>query len=318
MKKSGHRRVWLGRLQEGHGAPQPEQRGSKLLRHLLVPRAHDVYVPPSRPWPDDPETLVHDVRVASRRLVEAVDLAGPLLPDKTRFRLRRTAKRFRQALGLRRQADVLLADFRELVLRAGCPSETAARVAEALNQAQHTGLSDVRAEYGPKRLLRAGIRVVAATESTLQNLNWRQIGGPHLYLRATTPEKRLAALADPTQEEEHHDLRVDFKRLRYAAEILGEVFPEEMAESAQLRDLKRIQDALGELQDGYDLLAFIQRDEVRGSADETQLKRLEDLARAHKDERHARARDVVQRRAPDVLGGLRRAAGRIGQLEIAA
>jgi CHAD domain-containing protein len=51
---------------------------------------------------------VHDVRVASRRLRAALDIAAPAFPGKWYTALRRTAKEITSALGTVRDRDVLL------------------------------------------------------------------------------------------------------------------------------------------------------------------------------------------------------------------
>jgi CHAD domain-containing protein len=56
---------------------------------------------------------VHDVRVASRRLRAAMDIAAPAFPGKWYTTLHRTAKEITRALGEVRDRDVLLEALRE-------------------------------------------------------------------------------------------------------------------------------------------------------------------------------------------------------------
>src|SRR5262245_50266283 len=51
---------------------------------------------------------VHDVRVATRRLQEALDVFATFLPDRERKRLRRRARGIRKSLAEIRDADVLV------------------------------------------------------------------------------------------------------------------------------------------------------------------------------------------------------------------
>src|SRR5262245_35387608 len=53
----------------------------------------------------DPDSI-HGVRVATRRLQEALDLFAPILPERERERLRRRARRVRRNLAALRDADV--------------------------------------------------------------------------------------------------------------------------------------------------------------------------------------------------------------------
>lgn len=290
------------------------------MRTILLPRARATYVPPSEPWPDDPEDLVHDVRVASRRLVEALELAGPLLPEKTAQRLKKDAKQLRRALGARREADVMHKDLRRLARDAELPEEVVNPVGDVLGVSGGDSLRAVRARYTHERLMKARQRVAKACASPTRSANWREVGGPHLYARASQPEARLPHLDRPEEAGEHHALRVELKRLRYAVEILSEVFPDELSPDEVLPPLKRLQDALGTLQDATDLIRFLERDDVRGAVTRAESNgdgyaRLREAALEQRGRRHARAVEVAADTAPDLLGRLRRAAGKIGQLE---
>lgn len=313
MTKRKHK-IRLQRLRAGRD-PQLGQHGRALIEATLFPRAREAYLVPSH-WLSS-EEVVHDTRVGTRRLVEALDFCAPLLGTDTVRRLRKDAKRLRRALGARREADVLIADFRELVLRTEVSGESARQVAEALNRMGRDGARRAARRYSPKTLEKLGRRLVAAVDAVEPpSADWRDLGGPHLYQRSIAPEPRLALLDDDGAVEAHHDLRLDFKRLRYAAELLAPVFPDQLAEVG-LRDLKRVQDALGALQDAQDLLAFLDREVVRDAVVPDARARLADLAQSRIDERLARARGVVAATGVEVLGALRRTAGKIGQLEAA-
>lgn len=338
MKKKTRAR--LARLSDVAPAT-PNQAGRELLEAALFPRAYEAYVvaltgplepvegkepkrgkrsdrealPEPPPWFKGEET-VHDVRVGTRRLVEALDLTAPLLPLEVRKALRADAKKLRRALGARREADVLIPDFRELVERAGVPGDAAGRVAEALGAAGAEGDAEIERNYPLDRLLRLGARVVASVDALtdIPDQSWRDVGAPHLFDRAAAAEAGLECLTDDDAQDAHHALRLTFKRLRYAAELLASVFPEEIAE-IRLRDLKKLQDALGQLQDAGDLLSFLDRDEVRSATDDAGWTRLHELSRAHQMDRLIRAREVADRHARDVIAAASRAAGKIGLFE---
>ena len=294
--------------------PEPDDCGADVFESLVLERSRDVYLPPSGPWPDDPTDMVHDVRVASRRLVEALDLARPLLKPARHARLVRDAKRLRKALGTRREADVMLSDFRILAEESQLPASTASGIADALTRAGIEGLAAAHAKYTPKRLRKAGLRVQQALDEVERPLSWRELGAPHLYLRATAPEEKLLKMEDPEALPVHHALRVDMKRLRYATEILAEVFPDELDRQALIPRLKEMQDALGSLQDASDLLRFLDRPIVKNPTRDAEHAQLVKGARAIVTLRHRRAAETVSDIAPVLFGRLRRAAGRIGPL----
>jgi CHAD domain-containing protein len=293
-------------------SPAPSDTGRRLLRALLLPRLLDVYGPVSRPWPDDTRDLVHDTRVASRRFVEALELARPLLSEKTFRRAKRDAKALRRALGARREADVMAADLETLVKAAGLPPSIAEPVEAALTASGEAAFAEARAHWTPKRALKAANRVLEALDEPIPDLSWRDVGAPHLYDRANRPQARLPKLSDPAASPAHHALRVDFKHLRYATEILSEPFPETIDARTWVKELKALQDALGVLQDADDLLRFLEGEAIREATRPGDLARLRAEAGRQKATRHAHAEALVLARAPDLLGALRRASGKIG------
>src|SRR6185436_5197825 len=68
-----------------------------------------------RGTPDD----VHDLRVATRRLQELIDLLGGAIPEDARRRLRRRVRRVRRSLAEVRDADVQLQLVESLAARLG-------------------------------------------------------------------------------------------------------------------------------------------------------------------------------------------------------
>lgn len=306
-------RARLERLSHAYSA-KPDQSGRALLEAALFPRARDAYLVPD-PWPHG-EALVHDVRVATRRLVEALELVAPLVPPAVLRALRSDAKKLRRILGARREADVLLSDFRELVEQAGVSGSAAERVAEALDRAGSEGSAAVERKYPQARVHRLAARLVAAVDvlEDVPDASWRDVASPHLHDRAAAAEAGLDALKDHEAREAHHALRITFKRLRYAAELLAPVFPEPVGE-IRVREVKKLQDVLGQLQDADDLLDFLDRDVVREATDEDGLERLRALSRTRRVDRLSRAREVADAHAQDVIAAAYRASGKIGLLE---
>ncbi len=282
-----------------------EDRGAAVLRALLESRAEGVYQPLVGGWPDEPEGAVHAVRVASRRFAEALALARPLLPGPVKKQLAHDARRLRQSLGARREIDVLRKDLGQLP---GSP-EGLTEFDAALAVAGERASWAAAAFATPKRLRKSHRRVLEALDRAqadrARRASWRQIAGPHLHRRATAPERRLPALSDASRSSAHHRLRVDIKRLRYAAEILGPLFPDEVQAETIVPALKDLQDRLGALQDA---------DDLRRKAAEAGFSAIAEAAAHLKSERHQTARDAVLPVLPDLLGAMRRAAGRIGPL----
>lgn len=320
MKKKERCRTPLGKLAKAQKAEalDPEASGEDLLRSLLLSRARDVYVPPSEPWPEDPESMVHDVRIATRRLAEAVGLVQPMLGEKTTLLVRKDAKRLRRALGARREADVLKIDFERLRKEAALPAHVGQTVLDRLNQNGAEALAAARAYYTKERLARRAERVRIACRAKGPRVTLRNLAAPHLFERALAPEVRLEHLSNPEAGEAHHALRVDFKRLRYATEILALAFGDLEDFPDLLKQLKGLQDVLGVLQDANDLLTFLGRSDVRAATAEPERLQLVKCAEAQRGHRHGIARDEVLRVAPEVLARIRRTAGKMGRFVRAA
>lgn len=294
----------------------PEDAGPRMFERLILPRAEAAYRPLSHKWPTDPTHLVHETRVACRRLVEALALVEPALPEDLGPRLKRNAKRLRRALGARREADVMKADFEALLARAKLPTDTGAVVTQMMLRHGDHELTRAREHFSTRRLRRRLDRVEAAAALVPKRRQLRELAAPHLFQRALEPEDKIACLEQPEASAEHHALRIHFKRLRYGLEMLLPVFPDAFDRSDMLDVCKELQEGLGVVQDANDLLSFLGAEALRAHVDETSLDILRDYARAEREQRREHAARVVRELAPDLLGATRRAAGRIGQLEL--
>ena len=207
----------------------------------------------------DPD-LVHDRRVAIRRLRTALEVFRPLLPKKAAKRARRELKALFSSFGPRRDADVAI-----VLLRSMEPSLAAedlpgyrsliAELDEAGGDGMHAGRVPGLPEPGPN-----GKPAAAAMEKIAAK-------------RLAAVRKRLGA-DDP---DELHDLRIAAKRLRYVLEVgrpgLGaDHQPREAA-------ARSIQEILGDIHDCDVLLPRI--------AARPGLGGIETLVRARRSELHA-------------------------------
>jgi CHAD domain-containing protein len=86
----------------------PEQSYRSAMRHLIAPRWGAVWKAVPVAIAGDDIEGVHDVRVASRRLRAAMDVAAGCFPDAWYRPLHQTAKEITSALGEVRDRDVLL------------------------------------------------------------------------------------------------------------------------------------------------------------------------------------------------------------------
>lgn len=211
---------------------------------------------------DDPDEL-HAMRVASRRLRAAMSFFADVLPRRARF-LRSELGWVADALGEVRDLDVQAERFaawaaRDPRLSAASPEpgrreDARKRLLETLDSSRYRRF--VRA-FGS--MLRAGPSARNRAASTLV------VDAAPELLRKRRRKFRKAAerLTADSPAAQYHETRIRGKRLRYALEVLEDVY------GAPARDLARrvadVQDVLGRHQDAVVALARVdaalQRDE---------------------------------------------------------
>lgn len=310
------RRVLLFRLLGG-AEPEPlapDDAGAQLLDRLLLPRLRKVYRDAAKPWPEDTEDLVHDVRVASRRLVEALALVRPVVGKKRARRAMRKAKQLRKALGASREADVLVADFRRLTEAAGMGEEVV-HALDAMSAHGQDSLQKMKADHPPEALLSEAVDVLRFAATPRASTPLYALASRHLYARAEAAAPLVRTLEHEARWPEHHQLRIKAKHLRYTVEILSAPFSDSIDGRAVVGRLKEIQDALGVLNDAQDLLDWLRRPALEKDLGKRVLERVRAQADQERRARYARARDLVLGEVPTLLGDVRRSAGLIGPID---
>jgi CHAD domain-containing protein len=206
---------------------------------------------------------VHDLRVATRRLQEVLDLFEPVLPGKETRRVRRRARSIRHHFAEVRDKDVL----HELVraLRPATPASQRAAVA-ALERTLRDQADDERRALahtnGHAALQVKGIR--KRLEALLERFG-KQPARPALVARAARAglarrmrelerARRAASSGRPLPA---HRLRIAVKRWRYALEILdaSNLGPF----TGAIEAARRVQEKLGALHDLDVLLDLARR-----------------------------------------------------------
>jgi CHAD domain-containing protein len=209
---------------------------------------------------------IHDVRVATRRLQEVLDLFAPALPEKERERLRRRARRIRKSLAEVRDVDVLV----DVVgrLRAD-PTRRASRGLAALERKLLMSAAGLRHGLGlfarPATERGRGLRIggirkratallalpVASTDSRTEAAAQRFASARAREVRAALPAARRG------RAEALHRLRVAVKRYRYCLETL-EAWGRGPLED-EIARARGIQEKLGAVHD-LDVLIEMARD----------------------------------------------------------
>jgi CHAD domain-containing protein len=196
------------------------------------------------------ETSVHQARVASRRLRQALPLLGVRADADALDRAGRRVRRITRALGPVRELDVTLLLLAELQRRRAAPLRAISRVRAAVTDERQQRRREMLAEIKPSRLnkLRKRLVQVAApdsqklgTRSALAEAN-RQAAERAAQLKSAIDRAGGIYLADRL-----HRVRVAAKKLRYALEIQRELT--RSRSTAFLNRLKAQQDLLGRMHD---------------------------------------------------------------------
>ena len=196
------------------------------------------------------ETSVHQARVASRRLREALPVLGARADEDALGRVQKRVRRITRALGPVRELDVTLLLLAELEGQEAAPARAIERVRKAVIEERQKRRRDMLAEITPSRLDKLTRRLVrvaapaprvhvprnALAEAAAQSADRAR------KLRAAIDHAGGIYLADRL-----HRVRVQAKKLRYAVEIQRELM--RSRSTAGLNRLKIEQDLLGRMHD---------------------------------------------------------------------
>lgn len=258
---------------------------------------------------------VHQARVASRRLRQALLLLGVRADAEALDRADRRVRRITRALGPVRELDVTLLLLAELARRHAAPARAIARVREAVTEERQQRRREMLAEVEPSKLnkLRKRLVEVAApesekigTRSALTEAN-AQAAARAAQLKAAIDHAGGIYLADRL-----HRVRVAGKKLRYAVEIQRELT--RSRSTTYLNRLKVQQDLLGRM---HDLEMLIDRARaVQGTLtprDRRGMSELKTLIRVLEDEcreghaAYMRARPALLRMCEQIIANARSA-----------
>src|SRR5687767_11383674 len=196
------------------------------------------------------ESSVHQARVASRRLRQALPLLSVRADATALDRADKRVRRITRALGPVRELDVTLLLLAELQKKSAAPARAIARVREAVSEERLKRRRDMLAAIKPSKLDKLRKRLVrvaapasrpVAKGSALAEAN-AQAARRAVELREAIDRAGGIYLADRL-----HRVRVAAKKLRYALEIQREL--SRSRSTAQLTRLKVQQDLLGRMHD---------------------------------------------------------------------
>ena len=250
-------------------------------RRVLERRAREVlkrrHAVRRRGRPDD----IHDLRVATRRLQEAIDLLAFALPERERTRARRRARRIRRGLAEVRDADVLIETLMALAGRCAPPDRLAllalrprlqARVGRARIVAARRGVAPLgaarvgaRPAQGGDGLALAGLPVpglrrrLRALLGALPPVPMPALArvAARLVVARSAAVARCLERARSGRATDLHQLRIAVKKYRYTLELMNEIGLGRHGRA--IGAARRIQEQLGRLHDIDVLLGLLRR-----------------------------------------------------------
>ncbi|HUE86569.1 MAG TPA: CHAD domain-containing protein [Vicinamibacterales bacterium] len=192
---------------------------------------------------------VHQARVATRRLREALPVVRASFNEQALGRAERQVRKMTRALGPVRELDVALAHLDELAARNVVSGRALSRLRQAIARERFERRRELLAAITPgkmerlrQRLGRAGegdaAPQPAAAVDEAQAQTVRRAG------RLAPAVERAGGLYLPDRL---HAVRIATKKLRYALEIQREL--KRSKSTARVRQLKRLQDLLGRMHD---------------------------------------------------------------------
>lgn len=236
------------------------------------------------------EEAVHDLRVAARRLLAALDLGRALAPNTSLRKARRALKDFLDGLDELRDTQVMLVDMSELLetfpQAAGLVKKLGKRERKLLRAARENlkkaSLGEIRSRVEKSRVaLREQIRPRSFKPSVL-----RAVDEAH-----ETVTRRLGQV-DADQLSTIHRVRVAFKKFRYMVEIVRPLLPD--PPEALFEKMHAYQGRMGDVQDTDMALQML--DEFAEAASAADLAAVRHFLEARRAERIAaclQAKDEV-------------------------
>ncbi len=208
---------------------------------------------------------VHQARVATRRLREALPVVGAGLPeseDKQVRKLRRRMQKLTRLFGAVRQCDVAIGML-EQHQTAGLVTAPAAELVHAvLQQERDAARTTLIESLDEQRVARWMHDVDIFNEQlgeppTTTDNSWRIVLARRLLSRTEALRVAMHDAGMLFVSERLHTVRKALKRMRYSVELAAELGGRKL--DAMLAELKDGQDTLGELHDTDVLMTYVDR-----------------------------------------------------------
>lgn len=248
---------------------------------------------------------IHDLRVASRRLREALALFEPCFEGKSVKRLRNKVKQVTGILGGLRNTDEAILFFNLLTPEERQPAQAELKdLLQHLEQEREAARRQLETDLGHLKPgpIKKGLQAELAEPLLFGNQRTDPFQGLARFADGAIAE-RSAVLGELLSQAlfeanagAQHRLRIAVKRVRYRLEILQPLFKEGFDEMHGV--LKRYQDVLGKLHD-LDVFAELALERVPDGAGQQQLLR---VITARRSGLFAEFRRMVDALSVDAIG----------------
>ena len=205
---------------------------------------------------------IHDMRVAVKRLREALRLFRPLIRKRRRRHVVSMTGRLNDALGAVRERDVLISDGRRIMARLPDATDLLEGLVEERGREREMHLEAFRELWveldGSENFLHEARRAARAAHRRSGDLNdmpLERFAYPVILARLDPVMTALEAARGSDEAHPLHQLRIAVKKLRYAMEPFRPIFP---GLKKPGRVAAELQEALGLAHDYDVLLAALQ------------------------------------------------------------
>ena len=230
---------------------QPELPSGAAVRAVLI-RLLDIFEANLDGTIRDLDTeFLHDLRVAVRRARSVLKLVGDVLGDDTHAHLAAELKWLGDLTTPTRDLDVYLADLQaQEGAAAHADLEPFRRILAERQAAAQAGLTrGLRSRRA--KAVRADWRAVGAeqSEGPVARIPVGRLAAERTAKALKRVSREGRSIGPGSPPEDLHDLRKRCKELRYLLEIFASLHPRD-AHKAVVGELKKLQDCLGQYQDG--------------------------------------------------------------------
>jgi CHAD domain-containing protein len=242
---------------------------------------------------------VHQARVASRRLREALPVLRASVHQHRLGRVRRQVRRMTRALGPVRELDVALTHLDELANRDIVSTRALAYVRQEIARERLERRRELLAAITPGKIdkLRQQLGHVATGPETPHPLDAIEQAEQQVGRRARDLSGAIQRAGGLYLPDRLHRVRVSAKKLRYAMEVDREL--RRSRSTARINQLKRVQDVLGLMHD-FEILIDRTRhvQAVIATTDRALATELDALVRTLEEECRQQHAAYMRRREP--------------------